>query len=37
MALNALHLGHDRTDGYDGEGRESTSYAARSAGNGALS
>jgi hypothetical protein len=36
MALNALHLGHDRTPGYDGEGQETTSYAARSAGNGAL-
>jgi hypothetical protein len=36
MALNALHLRHDRTDGSDGAGSESTVYVARSAGNGAL-
>ena len=36
MALNALHLRHDRTEVPDGEGSESGSYAARSAGNGAL-
>jgi hypothetical protein len=36
MALNALHLGHDRTGGLNGEAPEATSYATRSAGNGAL-
>jgi hypothetical protein len=36
MALNALHLGHDRTVGPDGTAPEAASYAARSAGNGAL-
>jgi hypothetical protein len=36
MALNALHLRHDRTEELDGESPGAAPYAARSAGNGAL-